>query len=251
MLLAERLARIGNRILSIIAAIIILLLLLYGVYCLWDIYRIEHQALMSEDFLKYKPTAENTKGFEELMALNPDVKAWLTIDKTNIDYPVVQGKDDTEYLNKDPLGEFTLSGSIFLSYHNHADFSDNYNMTFGHFLYGGAMYGDLDKMLKSSYFEKHHKGTLYLPKKTYKVDLYAAVESNAYDQNIYGIPIINFNMAVFQSYIRSIAKSYRDIGITPQDKVIAMSTCHDAHTQGRIIVFGRLTETKMKRRDKH
>lgn len=40
--------------------------------------------------------------------------AWLTIDDTKIDYPVMQGKDNTEYLNKDPYGDYALAGSIFL-----------------------------------------------------------------------------------------------------------------------------------------
>lgn len=47
------------------------------------------------------------------MAINKDVAGWITIDDTHIDYPVVQGKDDMEYINKDVYGEFSLSGSIF------------------------------------------------------------------------------------------------------------------------------------------
>ena len=57
------------------------------------------------------------------MAINKDVAGWITIDDTHIDYPVVQGKDDMEYINKDVYGEFSLSGSIFLSCMNKKDFS--------------------------------------------------------------------------------------------------------------------------------
>ena len=81
------------------------------------------------------------------------MKAWITIDNTHIDYPVLQGKDDMEYVNKDPFGEFALSGSIFLSTKNASDFSDVYNMTYGHHMENGAMFGDLTKMLDLKYLK--------------------------------------------------------------------------------------------------
>ena len=44
--------------------------------------------------MEFKPDADEDKpSFEELLKINPDVKAWLTIDNTGIDYPVVQGKN--------------------------------------------------------------------------------------------------------------------------------------------------------------
>ena len=45
---------------------------------------------------QFKPDAEDPLSFDELLKINPDVIAWLTIDKTRIDQPVVQGKDDLE-----------------------------------------------------------------------------------------------------------------------------------------------------------
>ena len=129
--IAVRAARIGNYILSAIAAIMILLMLAYGGYSLWDSYMINRGAFTGSDLLKYKPTGETggeNYSLEELIALNPDTRAWLTIDDTHIDYPVVQGEDDMEYINTDVFGEFALSGSIFLSCLNSPDFSDHYNL---------------------------------------------------------------------------------------------------------------------------
>ena len=115
--LAGRAARFGNQILNIIAGILTLLLFLYGAYCLWDTYMTGRGAFLSDDLLEYKPTPgqEENPTLQELMAINPDVVGWLTVDDTHIDYPVVQGEDDMEYINKDVYGQFALSGSIFLS----------------------------------------------------------------------------------------------------------------------------------------
>ena len=47
---------------------------------------------------------EDDAGLNELLAINPDVRGWLTIDGTHVDYPIVQGEDDMEYVNKGVYG---------------------------------------------------------------------------------------------------------------------------------------------------
>ena len=100
--------------LSILAGFLILVMFLYGGYSLWDTARIYGNAAVGEELLKYKPTSE-TEGehlsLQELALINPDTRGWLTIPDTHIDYPVLQGNDDMEYINKDVFGEFSLSGS--------------------------------------------------------------------------------------------------------------------------------------------
>ena len=117
MKVAVRIAQAGNQILNIIVMGIILFLFLYGGYSLWDTYMSAKSAFLSDDLLSYKPQPGEgaNPSLEDLMAINKDVAGWITIDDTHIDYPVVQGKDDMEYINKDVYGEFSLSGSIFLS----------------------------------------------------------------------------------------------------------------------------------------
>ena len=69
-------------------------------------------AFLSDDLLQFKPaggTGANPT-LAELQAINPDVCAWLTIDDTHIDYPVVIGEDDLEYVNKDVYGELCAVG---------------------------------------------------------------------------------------------------------------------------------------------
>ena len=91
--IAGTLARLGNRILSMIAAIMILLMLLYGGYSLWDTVMVYRGAFLSSDLLQFKPAEDAVESptLLELQAINPDVQGWLTIDDTHIDYPVVQG----------------------------------------------------------------------------------------------------------------------------------------------------------------
>ena len=186
---AVKLARIGNFILSLMAVCMMIVMLAYGGYSLWDNYMINSGAFLTSDLLKYKPPensdAEDNLSLEELMALNPETRGWLTIDGTHIDYPVVQGEDDMKYVNTDIYGEFSLSGAIFLSCINSPDFSDHYNLMYGHHMDNGGMFGDVMEFVETDHFQSHETGTLYLPHKTYGITLFACIQADAYDRIIY------------------------------------------------------------------
>ena len=102
------------------------------------------------------------------MKLNKDVVGWITIFDTHISYPVVQGKDNQEYLNKDVFGKFSFSGSIFLDYRNACDFTDSYSIIYGHHMEYGAMFGDVVEFKNDDYFQEHKTGALFLLDDTYK-----------------------------------------------------------------------------------
>lgn len=250
--IAEKLLRIANHTLNVFVACLMTVLFLYGGYSLWDTWRIYHSALPDQDLMKLKPVkGEDTNpSLQDLQKINADVCAWLTVDDTGIDYPVVRGKDDMEYINKDVYGNFALSGAIFLQSANQPDFSDPYNLIYGHHMSNGAMFGDVVEFADEEYFATHQTGTLYLPEKTCAITFFACVEADAMDSQIYGYigePDTNGQMQQLLQYVQEHAVQYRDIGVTPQDSVIALSTCAESATNGRVIVFGKLQETSDKK----
>ena len=242
--IAANLARAGDRLVSMFAAALILLMLLFGGYSLWDTAMVFRGAFLDSDLLQFKPAAgdpDSNPTLEELQAINPDVLGWLTIDGTHIDYPVVIGETDMEYVNKDVYGEFSLSGSIFLDSDNARDISDSYTLVYGHHMDNGGMFGDVVEFVNTDYFENHTTGTLYLPDATYTISLFACVEVDAFDSMIYD-PLAQpeGDVSELLHYVDEIAVQSRYIGVTPQDKVIGLSTCAEAETNGRVVIFGRL-----------
>lgn len=241
-------ARIGNKLLSIVAALLILTMLLYGAYSLWDTAMIYRGAFASSDLLQYKPSSEDPGNptLAELRQLNPDVRGWITIDATHIDYPVVQGKNNMEYVNKDVYGDFSLSGAIFLDSQNQADFSDPYNLLYGHHIANGGMFGDIVEFVDADYFSTHLTGNLYLEGGgTYAIQVFACVEADAYDGMIYqATSWKEKDISPLLDYIRETAIQYQEIGVTAEDKIVGLSTCAEAETNGRVVVFGRLMEEK-------
>jgi sortase B len=249
-------ARAADRVLSGIIALCLILGFLYCAYALWDNWLIYKGAEVDSDLLKYKPgTAGEDAGltFSDLQKINPDVCAWLTVDDTNIDYPVVQGTSNMEYINKDVFGEFSMSGSVFLDYRNAKDFSDHYSLIYAHHMEGKVMFGELPEFQEEDFFRTHTSGTLYTMDRSYAIEWFACIYTDAYDANV-------FQPASYQteerkeellSYLKEEAVQYRDLeALTTEDQLLALSTCSDTTTNGRVVLFGRLTETEMEEEQK-
>ena len=242
-----KLARGGNAVLSFVALSIVALLMVYAIYSLTYTYQIYNNSFLDSELLSIKPTytgddTDNTITFKELLAINEDTTSWVTIDDTYIDFPIMQGEDDYEYVNKNIYGDFELSGSIFLSSQNSSDYSDPYNLLYGHNIKGGGMFGDIIKYRDESFFNENLNGILYLPKATYSVSIYAYVECSAHEDNIFYASKDISEMEDFQIWLKENAMHYKDIGVTSEDKIIAMTTCENATTDGRCAIVGKLEQ---------
>ena len=114
----------------LVSTVVVLFLVVagaYSAYALWDNSQVYAAAdNVQAELLQFKPKAgaDNGASFEELLGINPDVCAWVTLDNTAIDYPVVQGEDNFTYVNTDVYGDFSLAGSIFLDVNCDKNFTD-------------------------------------------------------------------------------------------------------------------------------
>ena len=239
-----RLARGANCVLTVGLSLFLAAVFLYACYALWDTWYIYDHAAVHESLLQYKPdpTDEDGEGFAALMARNPDVCAWLTIEDTHIDYPVLQGTDNVTYVNTDVYGAFSLSGSIFLDYRNAKDFTDTYSLIYGHHMDGAVMFGELASFTEQGYFEEHTTGMLYLPDDTYLIEFFACLQTDAYDAHMFHPgALADGEQDSLLEQVRKTSLQYREIGVTEEDRILALSTCSNASTNARTMVIGRLT----------
>ncbi len=225
----ERFAAVLNRIIDDTVYVLLILILLMCIYAGYDSYLVYQNSEM-EDIVKWKPEVTGKAGEEPVRVL-PGSVAWLTVDDTTIDYPVMQGEDNMEYLNKDPYGEYSLSGSIFLDAANAPDFTDDYSLIYGHHMEHGAMFGSLDAFLKPEYFEDHRSGTLIVGEKIYEIRLFAEIETDASVKEIFD-PKGGHNL-------RTYLKEHADIYEPPEEgRIVGLSTCASSGFTKRIVVFG-------------
>ena len=241
-------ARVGNRILSIMAGILILLMLSYGMYSLWDTYKIYANSFADEELLKFRPTddGEDNPTLKDLKKLNPDVKAWIQVPKTNIDYPVVQGQDDMEYINKNVYGEFELSGAIFLSCLNKDDFSDPYNLVYGHNMKNGSMVGTLDDYKSEKWQTEHTVIEFFVDGEVREYEVFAAAESRVLYEDEEGFRYYRSGGDLSEEeYGKLITwlqeNSDYETGIIPEygEQILMLSTCSYHTKDGRFVVAAR------------
>ena len=179
------LTQIFHYLVNGLAAIVFFCCIAYSGYALWDNWSIlKEPDQVREDLIRYKPANEEelSYSFQELKAMNPDVCGWLTLDHTKIDYPVVQGTDNFEYLEKDVLGNPSVAGSIFLDAKSDRNFHDFYTVIMGHHMQGRKMFGDIDLYTDASFFEKNTTGTLYVEGRILKLETVAILKADAYDK---------------------------------------------------------------------
>ena len=214
--------------------LVCIVLFLLGSYGLYDSYMVYQQAT-DNSILKYKPGYETDD--ETNKKITGNMVAWLTIDDTNVDYPVMQGEDNNEYLNKDPFGDYALSGSIFLDSRNNPEFKDYYSLIYGHHMEHGMMFGAIDEYLNEDYFNSHRTGSLVVGKKTYKIRIFAVLECEATEESIFALTE-NDNTV---TYIKQHALFLDDTAL-PKDneKLLGLSTCKYPDTVDRTLIFGAL-----------
>ena len=230
----------------LISAVVVLFLLTagaYSAYALWD----NNQVYAAVDnvqgeLLQFKPAAdgENGASFEELLAINSDVKAWLTLDNTAIDYPVVQGENNFSYINTDVYGDFALAGSIFLDSDCDGSFHDPYSLLYGHHMVSGQMFGDLEKYQDAAFLREHRTGTLLLPDGACTLEVFACLLVPASEEHIFRPEHWQEDVSPLLDWAEGEALCWETTD-RPQ-RVLAMSTCSSAFTDARTVVLAAIQE---------
>ena len=175
--------------------------------------------------------------FSNLLNTNSDTVAWIKINNTKVDFPVVKSQDNNYYLKHNFNKEYNSAGWIFADYRNKFDGTDKNIIIYGHNRRNGSMFSSLNNALEKSWYsnEENQYITLYTPQTTYKYQIFS----------IYKIPSSEFDSTTefqsdeqFQNFINSsLEKSVYDFNmeITPADNILTVYTCAN-NNQYRIII---------------
>lgn len=244
----KKMSRTQRIITNIILVIAIIIFLVSGYMLfktLWE-YKIaadEYNGLKDE-FVIEDP--EDTSGdgikvdLDALKAVNDDVTGWIHFVNLPIDYPIVQGRNNDEYLIKSFRGEWYRTGSIFLDYRNAKDMSDRNNIIFGHNMRDLSMFGRLREYLDENFYKTPGNEGFYIYDQdgwhyykifsVYRCNLISTIggkENPDYQAEVYWQ--FNFNSdADFKAFADKVkARSIYDTGVTVKDtdRTVMLSTC--------------------------
>lgn len=91
------------------------------------------------------------KVFAKLKKINNETVGFLTVNGTNINYPIVQHNDNSYYLKRDIYKKKSSMGWVYLDYRNSKDEFDSNNIIYGHSMLNGTMFGTLKNVLTSNF----------------------------------------------------------------------------------------------------
>lgn len=204
--------------------------LFIGGYCIYDAVRLRQEVQESSG-------AEHQRVKQEKPIVG-NMVCWLSVPGTNIDYPVMQGKDNTEYLNTNPYGEYSLSGSLFLDSRNHSDFSDDYSLIYGHHMEQKLMFGALDDYLDDDFLLDHEYGSIRIQdQEEQEFQIFASMEVLATENRIFAPTEVTYQDTL--DYVVDQARIL-DADAIPKrgERLIALSTCKYPDTAMRTVVVG-------------
>lgn len=178
---------------------------------------------------------------------NNETVAWLQVNGTKVNYPVVQHSDNNYYLEHDFYKRKTMNGWIFADYRNDFNNFDNNTIIYGHNIINKSMFGSLPNLLKKNWFSTPNRNYIKLSTKTTNsiweiFSVYKIEPTTDYLQ-------AKFNsITVYEEFLKMLKNrsAYQfDTSISNTDKIITLSTCDDTGTK-RVVIHGKLIKIENK-----
>lgn len=156
-----------------------------------------------------EPAAE--RNIPALIAANTDCIGWLSIDGTNISYPVMYTPHDPQkYLRRNFYGKYSQSGVPFLD--GRCDLQSTNLIIYGHNMKNGTMFSDLKKYLNTDFLNAH---------RTVRLETADGVQS----------------FIVTEALKTNTSDAWYDRIAAEDDRHLILSTCYGSGKDGRLLII--------------
>ncbi len=184
---------------------------------------------------KYKFSDIN---IEKLKEANVDTVAWIIVEGTNINYPIVQSITNDYYLTHSYDHSYTHNGWTFMDFRNDSLMNDQNTIFYGHNLMNGTAFGSLSNIFRTNHSDiKIMIITSDNRKLTYQV--FSAYEI---DPEVYYLQTNFSDKSSYEEFLNVLSKRNTigvDNKVSVEDKIITLSTCTDDNS-GRKVVHAKL-----------
>jgi len=189
--------------------------------------------------------------YAESFLANEDMGAWLKIEGTVIDYPVMwTPREETYYLYRNFEGKEDQNGCLMLDTDSCLDPLTTNLIIHGHNMRSGAMFGNLMKYENEAYCKEHSSITLYTRDRERRYEVIAVFRSQVYKKTDQVFKFYKFFQAdtqeEFDDFYENIkALSLYNTGVTASfgDHFITLSTCAYHTEHGRFVVVAKEVES--------
>lgn len=182
--------------------------------------------------------------YSSIFAQNNDMVAWIKIDNTNINYPVMQTKENPDYyLRRNFYKEYSYYGTPYIEESCDINTSDNI-VIYGHHIKNNKMFGELENYKNKNYYEEHKIIDFITKEDNSKYEIIAVLKTVVYsDKGFKYYEYINIqDEKEFNTFINKCKElSFYDTGVSSNygDKLITLSTCEYSNQNGRLVIVAR------------
>lgn len=164
----------------------------------------------------------------ELKEKNSDTVGWINVNNTNINYPFVQTKDNSYYLNHSFDKKYNEAGWVFLDYRNSKDLNNKNTILYAHSRLDKTMFGSLSKVLKSSWYNNKDNHIIRLSTDTENT-LWQIFSVYKIPEESYYITTNFNNNEEYNKFLNTIKqRSIHNFNtnLDTNDKILTLSTCY-------------------------
>lgn len=189
--------------------------------------------------------------FQALYEQNSDFAGWITIEGTEIDYPVMQAVAQSSdfYLDHNFDGKEDINGSIFLDSRNNLEEPNDNMIVYGHNMKSGMMFGDLKEYLEPAFWKEHKIVKFNTIYEKAEYEIVAVCLSKVSEDGDGEFKYYDFidagNKKSFKRYVKNLkALNIMDekISLSYGDKLLTLSTCNNYTEDGRLFLVAKKCE---------
>lgn len=182
--------------------------------------------------------------FSELKKVNSDVVGWIRVDGTNIDYPFVQYKNNSYYLNHSFDKSINDAGWVFLDYRNNIDELDTNTIIYAHGRVDGTMFGSLKNTLNSDFFKDRDENLVKIStiNNSYLFEIFSVYRIPTTDDYLYNNFGSNQDYESFLDIIKNRSIHDFSVDVLNTDKIITLSTCYNS--RDKVVMHAKLVNSK-------
>jgi sortase B len=203
------------------------------------------------------PTDSNENAFRDKFVAsnerNPEVIGWISVDDTDISYPLLQTTDNNYYLTHNYKKEVSNYGSIYM--HKNSVLTNEFAnlIIYGHNLNGGSqMFSTLMNYKNKDFYQNHKTIRITTNDREYVYTIFAVMKSKVYDTDEDVFKYYYYtdlsSKDTFTEYVSN-CKKYQlyntNVSAVYGNQLISLVTCEYSQDNGRLIVIGKKVKTSI------
>lgn len=239
---------------TIIMVVLATILVISMSYCLIQFYLSNQNKKNYEDLEKDTTMEEISQvnnefvgKVRELQQENTDVKGWIRIEGTNINYPLLQTTDNEFYLTHNYKKEKSKYGSIYINSNSNIKDINSNIIIYGHDMKDNQMFGDLLKYREEKYCKEHPTIKIITEEKEEEYEIVTVFKSRVFYKNEKNVfryyQQYHFeNEKQYKEYVENCKK--QELYSTGKqanygEQIITLITCEYSQENGRMVVVAR------------